>query len=242
MASKKKQLMSVTVYHALRKIIIGRRFQPGQRVNVEELARELGVSRTPVWEAIRRLEQERILQNIPNRGVFMAERSLGKIKDILDVRNALDSLAGKLCVKKISRSTFEKLSRCLDDELKAIESGDVLSFHLADVKFHCIITESTGNQYLNDLYESITAHVYPAPNIINELPSLYLSHKEILSALSEGNPGYIERTIAHHGELLMSYIRRQIKLEAEQKEIVKRIKEKSLKKNNLKLKSKNKKD
>lgn len=72
----KKQLMNETVHQALRGMIAGRRFKPGQRLNVEELARELGVSRTPVWEAIRRLGQDGIVRNIPNRGVFMSENPL----------------------------------------------------------------------------------------------------------------------------------------------------------------------
>jgi DNA-binding GntR family transcriptional regulator len=227
LARQKIQLMNETVYQSLRGIIAGRRFKPGERINVEKLARELGVSRTPVWEAIRRLGQEGIIQNIPNRGVLMAERPPEKVKDILEVRLALDGLAGRLAVKRINDSIINKLSKHLSDLLKAIDTADIATYFSTDISFHRLITEATGNDYLKALYESITMHVFPNPNILTLMPSLYTVHQEIVAALNSRDTERVERAVARHGELLINYINAQIASEAERKEIVRRIKENS---------------
>ena len=226
MTQKKKQLMSETVYEALRSIIVGRRFEPGQRLNVEELAREMKVSRTPVWEAIRRLGQEGILQNIRNRGVFMAERPLERVRDILEVRSALDRLASSLAVERIKRPMLDKISQCLPDQLAALEAGDVESYYAADIRFHRFIVEAAGNAYLRGLYESITTHVFPTPfDIATVLPSIYLVHEEIVVALYDHDHERVDRAVAHHGELLMARLMEQMASEAERKAQVARIKE-----------------
>jgi DNA-binding GntR family transcriptional regulator len=225
-ADSNKQLMSETVYQALREIIVGRRFEAGQRLNVEELARELKVSRTPVWEAIRRLGQERILYTIPNRGVFMAERPLERVHDILEVRSALDRLACGLAVEHINRPILDRISRCLPEQLKALEGADTSAYYTADIKFHRLITEASGNTYLIGLYESITAHVFPTPfDILALLPKLYVIHQEIVAGLSNRDHGQVDRAIAQHGDLLREHVKDQMTSEAQRKALVQRIKE-----------------
>ncbi len=218
--------MSETVYQSLRSIIVGRRFEPGQRLNVEELARELRVSRTPVWEAIRRLGQEGILQNIPNRGVFMAERPLERVRDIIEVRSALDRLAAGLAVERIKRPILDRISRCLPDQLAALEAADVAGYYAADIRFHRLIAEAAGNAYLLSLYESITTHVFPTPfDVMTLLPSLYLVHREIVAGLSDRDPERVDRAVTRHAELLMARLMEQMASEAERKAQVARIKE-----------------
>ena len=116
MTAKRKELLSQTAYEAIRDMIIAHRFAPGLRVNVEELGRELGVSRPPVWEAIRRLEQEGVLRKIPNRGVFMIKNSPEKLFEQVQMRGPLDALAGCLACRRIDSRTLARMSRCLTSE------------------------------------------------------------------------------------------------------------------------------
>jgi DNA-binding GntR family transcriptional regulator len=226
LTEKKKELANETVYQALRGIIMGRRFEPGQWLNVEELARELGVSRTPVWEATRRLTQESILKTIPNRGVFMAERPWERVRDILEVRSALDRLAAGLAVERIKRPILDKISRCLPDQLKALEVTDLAGYYSADIRFHRLITEATGNTYLKGLYESVTTHVFPTRfSIVALLPTLYLIHQEIVAGLSDRDRERVDGAVLRHGEVLMAHLEDQMASEAKQKAIVQRIKE-----------------
>jgi DNA-binding GntR family transcriptional regulator len=228
LTEKKKQLMSETIYQALRSIIVNRRFKPGQRLNVEELARELGVSRTPVWEAIRRLGQEGILRNIPNRGVFMTERPLERIQDILQVRVSLDRLACSLAVDHIDRRMLDKLSRCLPEQLNAIEAADIAGYYAADIKFHRLLCEASGNAYLGALYESITTHVFPTSfDVLPLLPALHVVHQEILVGLADRDLERCDRAVTNHGELLLAHLKEQMASETRRKAIVQRIKEDS---------------
>jgi DNA-binding GntR family transcriptional regulator len=221
---RKKELMSDTVYRSLRDMIALDRFKPGQRLNVNELARELGVSRTPVWETMRRLGQEGFLRSIPNRGVFVAERPLERVRDILEVRTSLDRLAGRLAVERVNRRILSRLSQCLPEQLRAIEAADIGGYVSTDSRFHRLICEATGNVYLTALYESITIHVLPTPfNMSPLLPSLYLVHQEIFSGLSDRNPGRVDAAIARHEEIVMAQLREQMRSEEERKEMVRAI-------------------
>lgn len=221
----KKQLMNDTVHQALRVMIAERRFKPGQRLNVEELARELKVSRTPVWEAIRRLEQDGIVRNEPNRGVFMADNPLESIRDRLQVRGALDRLAGQLACTRIDRRTIERLQKCLPDQLHGIETADVRTYLEADIRFHRLICEASGNVVLKNLYASITAHVFPTSfNLLASLSDLYLVHQEIINALSDNDRQRVDSAFVRHNTLLVAYLEDQMHAEATHKELVRRIK------------------
>ena len=99
MVKIKREILNSKVYAALKEMIAEHRFQPGAHLNVEKVAKELSVSRTPVWEAVRRLEQEGLLINIPNRGVFMFEMTLDIAFELYQVRETLERLAGRLAAK-----------------------------------------------------------------------------------------------------------------------------------------------
>jgi len=221
-----KQLMVDAVYRSLRQMMADRRFKAGQRLNVEEIARELGVSRTPVWEAVRRIEQDGILYTIPNRGVFMTDNPLERIRDMLQVRSALDRLAGELSVQRIDDRAIGQLSRCLPDQLKGIETAELALYIAADVRFHRLIVEETGNVVLKNLYQSITSHVFPTSlHLLPILPALYLTHQELITALAARDPGRVGVAIARHEEILMSHVEEQVAAEADRKEMVRLIKE-----------------
>jgi len=204
------------------------RFKPGLRLNVEELRKELGFSRTSVWEAIRRLEQDGIVWNIPHRGVFMAENPLERVRDLIGVRGALDRLAGQLAVGRTSSRIIDQLSRCLPDQLRAIERADVGGYVAADVRFHVLICEASGNAYLRDLYESITMHVFPSP--FDYLPCLspaYLAHQEVVAGLSDRDPDRVDNAMIRHTEIAVSHLGEQMRARAERREMVRSIRESS---------------
>jgi len=109
-----RNVLSNKVYAAIKEMVANHRFQPGARLNVEKISKELEVSRTPVWEAVRRLQQEGLLQNIPYRGVFMVEMTLERALELYQVREALEGLAARLAAQmrqKIgdARETVQKV-------------------------------------------------------------------------------------------------------------------------------------
>lgn len=224
---KKKELLSETVYQAIHKMIALHRFQPGLRINVEKIAREVGVSRTPAREAIRRLEQEGIVKTIPNRGVFMLENPLERVFEIMEARGALDELAGRLACARITKRILYQMERCLDKQLQAVDSGDLAFYSSTDVRFHGLIYEASGNTYLKELFESIILQMLPARlEILPIISSLYLGHQEILRALKDRDPDQVEDALTRHTELIMARTKEMLRTANERKEMVRRIRAK----------------
>jgi DNA-binding GntR family transcriptional regulator len=221
---KKEELLSEKVYREIHNMIALHRFEPGLRVNLEKVAREIGVSRTPVREAIRRLEQEGIVKTIPNRGVFMLENPLERAIEMEEARCALDKLAGRLAAIRITKRIVGQLSRCLDKQLQAIELGDLALYSSSDFQFHRLIYEASCNVYLKELFELIMLQMLPARlEIVPILPSLYVGHQEILEALKERDPDGAEAASARHTEFVMEHTKEMIRTAHERKEMVRRI-------------------
>lgn len=221
------ELMSEKVYRQIRNMIAIHRFEPGFRLNVAKLSRELGVSRTPVWEAMRRLEQERVIKTIPNRGVFMATISFERILDLMEVRGLLDRFAGRLACKRANKRMIHRLAQCLPDQLLAIEKSDLSSYYLADNEFHRIIYEASGNSYLMELFESISLHMLPRPHPFHSMASwsrqtlsVYQMHKEVIEGLINRDPERVESALLRHTEIIISYVKEQMRATTQREKIV----------------------
>jgi len=224
---KKKELLNATVYRAVKQMIAVHRLEPGLRLNVEKIARELGVSRTPVWEAIRRLEQEGLLKNIPNRGVFLMEVPLERTLEVMETRITLDKLAGRLACDRIGDRVLDQLTQFLRDQLRAVETADLALYSSADLRFHGLIYEVSGNGYLKELFESITLHMLPARlQVLPLLPLLCQGHQEIIEALANRDPDRVETALARHLGVVVAHIKDQLRSATERKEMVQRIREK----------------
>jgi DNA-binding GntR family transcriptional regulator len=225
---KKKELMNEKMYRAVKHMIVVRRFQAGLNLNVEKIAREMGVSRTPVWEAIRRLEQEGIVQNIPNRGVFLSEIPLERALEIIEVRGNLDKFAGRLACERISDRMLDKLTQCLRDQLRAIEAADLTLYSAADLRFHGLIYQASGNSYLKKIFESITLHMQPVRlDILRILPYLYLGHQEIIKGLANRDPDRVETATTNHIEIVINHIKNQLRSSIQRKKMVQRLRKKT---------------
>jgi DNA-binding GntR family transcriptional regulator len=221
---RNKELLSEKVYRVVRKMISVHRLQPGLHLNAEKIARELGVSRIPVWEAIRRLQQEGIVRTIPNRGAFLLENPLERTIETIEVRGALDKLAGRLACERISDRILEQLAQCLHDQLQAIETADLGLYSSTDLRFHGLIYEASGNSYLKEMFESITLQMLPARvEWLRILPSLYMDHQEIVEGLAHRDQARVDAVITRHGELAMNHVKGLLQSANERKEMVRRI-------------------
>jgi DNA-binding GntR family transcriptional regulator len=211
MAKTKKEGLSSKVYAALKGMIVDYRFQPGVRLKVEELTRELGVGRTPVLEAIRRLEQEGFLKNIPNRGVFMVKMTLEKSFELFQVRGALERFVGRLAAENIDNGTITKMAKCLEAQLKVVEKGDLIGYSQLDFDFHSMIYKITRNSFLEELLDSIKAKMRPFDIHLKPiLTQLYQDHMKIFEALRSKNPEAAEKAFTQHNEKIINRIKEQI--------------------------------
>ena len=148
------------VFNTLRQAILRGELKPGERLMEIQLANKLGVSRTPIREAIRKLELEGLVLMIPRRGAEVAEITEKSLRDVLEVRRALEELSVKLACARITEEQIEELKEAAKEFETHLKGGDITSYAEADVKFHDIIYHATDNQRLIALLYNLREQMY----------------------------------------------------------------------------------
>lgn len=148
------------VFNTLRQAILRGELEPGERLPEIQLADKLGVSRTPIREAIRKLELEGLVIMIPRKGAVVAEITEKSLRDVLEVRRALEELSVKLACEKIQEEEIEELKVAAKEFEDALKTGDVTAYAEADVKFHDIIYHTTDNERLIQLLNNLSEQMY----------------------------------------------------------------------------------
>ncbi len=148
------------VFNTLRQAILRGELEPGERLMEIQLAKKLGVSRTPIREAIRKLELEGLVVMIPRKGAEVARITEKDMKDVLEVRGTLEELAVTLACKNISKQVIEDLKMANKLFEAAIVSKDVVKIVDADVHFHDVIYFATDNQRLIQIINNLREQMY----------------------------------------------------------------------------------
>ena len=175
------------VYLTLRRAILTNVFEPGDRLMEMKLAAQLGVSRTPVREAIHLLEKESLVRQIPHKGVVVAGITKKQLRDVLEIRGMLEELAVQLACRRGTEEGFAKLQAAADNFAKAVKQEKDLTVQAEkDVAFHDVIYQMTDNERLIELVESIWQQIYRYR--IERLKganreSLVQEHQELVQAL-----------------------------------------------------------
>lgn len=148
------------VFNTLRQAILTGELKPGERLMEIHLANKLGVSRTPIREAIRKLELEGLVTMIPRRGAEVAQITEKSMNDVLEVRRAMDALCVELACDRITPEELEQLKEACDAFEAAVKTRDVKKIAQADVALHDIIVRATGNQRLIQLVNNLSEQMY----------------------------------------------------------------------------------
>lgn len=200
--------LSERAYVRIKKMISDYRFSPGSRLNVEQLARDLGTSRTPIWEAVRRLEQEGLAKNIPNRGVFLVELTREAAIELYTVREVLEGMAARLAVQRISDKALEKMEQMLQAQEKIVAQEDLVAYSKSDFDFHACIYAACGNTILREMLESIKEKVRPFElRITPILSELFNDHQTIVRALRLRDPLLAEMAFREHNQRILNQLR-----------------------------------
>jgi len=148
------------VFNTLRQAILTGELKPGERLMEIHLANRLGVSRTPIREAIRKLELEGLVIMIPRRGAEVAKITEKSMQDVLEVRRALDALSVELACERISEEELLQLKNACEEFEKATQTKDPKKIAQADVALHDIIVKATGNERLVQLVSNLSEQMY----------------------------------------------------------------------------------
>ena len=176
------------VFKTLRQAILKGELEPGERLMEIQLAERLGVSRTPIREAIRKLELEGLVLMIPRKGAEVAKISESNLRDVLEVRRSLEELAIDLACQRITAEELESLNKAEVDFKAAIGNGDAMQIAQTDEQFHEIIYNSTKNQklvqILNNLREQMYRYRVEYLKDEKNFPILIREHSQIVEGLT----------------------------------------------------------
>ncbi|MCI8579459.1 MAG: GntR family transcriptional regulator [Dorea sp.] len=190
------------VFNTLRQAILRGELKPGERLMEIQLANKLGVSRTPIREAIRKLELEGLVLMIPRKGAEVADITEKSLKDVLEVRRALEELSVKLTCDRITKEEIKELEQAAENFRKTMKSKDITEIAEADVRFHDVIYTATKNQkliqLLNNLHEQMYRYRIEYLKDEEVYPKLLKEHKEIIERINRGEKEEAARIVCEH--------------------------------------------
>lgn len=169
--------VGLAVYDRLRVKAIGHDFLPGERLNEVELAREFGVSRTPLREALNRLTTEGFLRSVPGKGFFFRELDPKEIFDLYELRAAIEVAAVRLAVQRASTEQLNALAKMVE-EGGTLEECPVQDLIAADEAFHTRLVELAGNSEMAKVVSNINARIQFVRWINVDKPTKRATHKD----------------------------------------------------------------
>ena len=209
------------VFNTLRQAILTGELKPGERLMEIHLANRLGVSRTPIREAIRKLELEGLVTMIPRRGAEVAQITEKSMSDVLEVRRAMDALCAELACERISDEEIKDLKAACDNFERAVRSKDAKKIAQADVELHDIIVKATGNsrlvQLINNLSEQMYRYRYEYIKDASQHSRLIEEHRIIYESIVRKDKVTASQAAKMHIDNQEKAIMKQLRLEREKR-------------------------
>ncbi|MCC3866073.1 GntR family transcriptional regulator [Terrisporobacter petrolearius] len=193
------------VFENLRTAILEGNLKAGQRLMEVQLAEQLGVSRTPIREAIRKLELEGLVVMLPRKGAYVANMSFKDLIDVLEIRASLEGLAASLASERLREEDIAELERVAKEFEKSVRETDIDNVLKKDVEFHEKIFLMANNKKLYHLITSLweQVHRFRVTYVSNYEASLSLvdEHNRILEAIKSGDSELAKKYATEHIEL-----------------------------------------
>lgn len=201
--SKRKSLRE-EVYDSLRRSILHGKLKAGQRLIEEQLAHQIGISRTPVREAFHKLEKDDLVTRLPKGGFAVREFTKADVEEIFGIRCALESYAAYLATIHMTSDKISALEKKLEELQKALEGGDTNKVVQLNTEFHNLLYKACKSKKLADMINTYTDYFYRyrAAFPINEDNFKYTveDHKGMLEAMKKKNPRLVEKLVRTHLE------------------------------------------
>ncbi len=201
------------VFNTLREAILRGDLVPGERLMELQLASKLGVSRTPIREAIRMLEQEGLAITIPRKGAIVAGMTEKDMQDVLEIREALEELSVQVACDKITDEEVERLRENMESFETSLKSNDIKRMAEADVEFHDVIYQATDNPKLINMLNNLREQMY-------RYRVEYLKNPDNHEQLLQEHAAIYEGILAKDKDAVTQMIRRHI---SNQVDVVKHI-------------------
>lgn len=203
------------VFNALRDAILMGELKPGERLMEIHLANKLGVSRTPIREAIRMLEQEGLAVTIPRKGAQVARMTEKDLLDVLEIRDALDQLAVADACERMTDEHFRELEESVKSFIEVTKTKDVRAIVTADEDFHNLIYEATNNpklqQITRNLKEQMYRYRYEYVKQDKDYSDLISDHTKIIDGLRRKDVEYVKSVMHEHLQNQVNSVKKVIR-------------------------------
>jgi len=198
----KPESLAKTAYKSLRHSILTNELTAGVVYNEKNIAMDLGISRTPVREALLELASKRLVKFLPQKGVVINTFSARDIEDVFEIRTVLEVFSIKKICLNHENIDISILNEYMDEQKKAVKNQDVHRFIDADRKFHIGFTKLTHNNYLMDMMNDIRdiMHLmgFKALSTKGRMEEVVTEHENILNAVAQGDSiTAMEKMVTH---------------------------------------------
>jgi phosphonate utilization transcriptional regulator len=194
-------LASVVQQEVERAILAGE-YEPGMKLTEAMLATRLGVSRGPVREAFRMLEEAGLVRTEKNRGVFVRDIPIDEAVEIFDLRAAMDELVGRQLAQRITPAQLKEVRAMVEQMEKAVKSDDAYNYHLLNLRFHDRLVEMAGNRKLTAIYRKLIKELslFRRLNLAESrlMPLSAGEHRQIVKAIASGDADAAGRAMFRH--------------------------------------------
>jgi len=202
----------VQVYAALRQAIVRGDLEPGRRLSENALANDLGVSRTPVREALGRLRDDRLVEIIPQLGSFVSRISVQAVGDAQFIREALECAAVRRAAELAGEDDIARLEENLHSQDRAGDAGDLDAFYLLDDAFHRGLCDLSGHAAVWAVSDRAKSHLNRVRRLSlampDYLPEMISEHRTVVGAVAGHDPDAAEEALRHHLRMVLREVPR----------------------------------
>jgi phosphonate utilization transcriptional regulator len=201
-AQLQRSSLTSVVQQEIERAILQGEYAPGSKLIEAMLAQKMGVSRGPVREAFRMLEEAGLVRTEKNRGVFVRDIPIDEAVEIFDLRAAMDELVGRKLANGITPAQLKEIKGLVDAMEKAVKAEDARHYHLLNLKFHDRLVEMAGNGKLTAIYRKLIKELslFRRLNLADGwlLPISANEHRQIIKAIASGDPETAGRAMFEH--------------------------------------------
>jgi len=154
------ELLNQKVYKILKRAIVRGDLAPNAKLALNEIAKSLGISKTPIREAINKLASEGFVKIIPNKGIIVKEINIDDFQESLQIRAFLDGLIAKLATENITDKEIDEMMAIVNEMAQCVKLDDRLTYNDLDIKFHDFLLTIAANKKLKEIYNNLIIHGY----------------------------------------------------------------------------------
>lgn len=193
------KLLSEDIADSIKTAIIKGKFKPGEKISEGDLAESMGISRTPLREAFRKLENEGFIKIIPRKGAVVANIDAEEAINLYEIKSTLEGLAARLAAANMKEKDISKLEKVNDELKELIDKNDLESFYRVHTRFHEGFVKLCGNKRLVNMISNLNDHFNRFGIISLTLPGQFENaiqqHAEIIEAFKSGNEDLVEKKV-----------------------------------------------